>query len=170
MPIIAKENKGEFSTPPEALHSAVCCDVVDKGVVTSQWGESHQVQIRWQLEDLDPKTNKPYIVMRKFRLSLHEKSSLRPMLESWRGRKFSPEDLEGFDLERLIGVNCQVQIIHNIANNGKTYANVQACVPAAKGSSKLKVRDYTRVIDREHQEDLEQHPDGFEAQDSDVPF
>jgi hypothetical protein len=160
MPIIAKENKGEFSTAPEGLHSAVCCDVVDQGMVTTQWGESHRIQIRWQLEDLDPKTQKPYLVMRGFRLSLHEKSSLRPLLESWRGKKFSPEDLEGFDLERLIGVNCQVQIIHTVASQGKTYANIQACVPAAKGASKLTIRDYIRVEERQHREELEANPDG----------
>lgn len=170
MSIIAKENKGEFSTAPEGLWMAVCCDVVDLGIVPSQYGEAHRVQIRWQLDDIDPKSQKPYLVMRGFRLSLHEKSSLRPMLESWRGKKFSAEDLEGFDLERLIGVNCQIQLIHNLSGNGKTYANVQAVVPAAKGSLKLSVRDYTRVVDRQHQEDLEQHPDGYEAQNADVPF
>jgi hypothetical protein len=170
MPIIAKENKTEYSTAPEGLYSAVCCDVVDLGVQTSPWGEAHQIQIRWQLEDLDPKTNKPYLMMRKYRLSLHKKSALRPMLETWRGKKFTPEELEGFDIERLIGANCQIQVLHNIATDGKTYANVQACMTAAKGASKLEVRDYVRVAEREHRDNLENHPDGFEAQDDDIPF
>jgi hypothetical protein len=169
-PIIAKENKGEYSTAPEGLWPAVCCDVVDMGMVQSQWGQSHQVRIVWQLEDIDPTNKKPYQVQRRFRLSLHEKSSLRPMLESWRGNKFSEEDLEGFDLERLIGVNCQVQVIHNVKSQNKVYANVQAVVRAAKGAPKLTVRDYVRVEERQHRDELEQHPDGEEANDSWVPF
>lgn len=170
MSIIAKENKVEYSTAPEGLYQAVCCDVVDLGMVTDEYGQRHKIQIRWQLEDLDPKTGKPFLMTRKYTLSLHKKSALRPMLETWRGKKFSNEELDGFDIERLIGVNCQIQVLHNIATDGKTYANVQACMTAAKNSPKLEVRDYVRVADREHQQDLENHPDGFEAQDNDIPF
>lgn len=169
MSIVARENKKEYSTAPEGLWHAVCVDVVDLGMVETEWGEQHKIQIRWQLEDLDPKTQKPYLVSRKFRLSLHEKSSLRPLLEAWRGKKFTHEELEGFDLERLIAANCQVQIIHNLASNGNTYANIQAVVPPPKGAAKLAPRDYTRVVDREHQDELEQHPDG-EPNESWVPF
>lgn len=167
--IIAKSNKGEFTPAPEGLWGAVCCDVVDLGMQESQWGESHRVEIRWQLEDDDPKSDKPYMVFRRFRLSLHEKSTLRPLLEAWRGRKFSAEELEGFDLEKLIGVNCQVQVVHNIKAGGETYANVQAVVKAAKGSTPLTVRgDYIRMQEREHRAELEKHPNG--VTDEDIPF
>lgn len=169
MAIIAKSSKSDFSPAPEGLWQAVCVDVVDQGMQTSQWGESHRVQIRWQLEGDDPKSGKPYMAVRGFRLSLHEKSSLRPMLEAWRGRKFTPEELEGFDLEKLIGANCQVQIIHNIKDGGSVYANVQAVVPAAKGVAKLSMRgDYIRVKDREKKADEPGHFEG--ATDEDIPF
>jgi len=124
---------------------------VDLGMVQSQWGESHQVSIRWQLEENDPKSGKPYMVQMRARLSLHEKSKLRPMLEAWRGKKFSQEELAGFDLEKLIGANCQLQVIHNIADGGAVYANVQAVVPADRKETKLAVRDYVRVKDRDDQ-------------------
>jgi hypothetical protein len=152
MAIIAKDNKSDFTPAPEGLWQAVCVDVVDLGMQTSQWGESHRVQIRWQLEGDDPKTGKPYMAVRSFRLSLHEKSSLRPMLEAWRGRKFTPEELKGFDLEKLVGVACQVQIVHGITGQGGTFAQIQAVVPPARGVAKLTPRgDYVRVKDREHQ-------------------
>ena len=117
MSIIASKPKSEFSTAPEGLHPAVCCDVVDLGTVkVGDYEPRHMVQIRWMLEDTDPKTSRPYIVMQRYTLSLHEKSKLRPMLEAWRGKKFTAEELEGFDLEKLIGVNCQVQVVHNITD------------------------------------------------------
>lgn len=171
MAIIAKNNKGEFTPAPEGLHSAVCVDVVDKGMVSSSWGEAHKIQIRWQLEDHDPKTDKPYMVVSTYTLSLHEKSRLRPVLEAWRGRKFTAEESEGFDLEKLVGANCQIQVIHNIKDGGETYANVQAVVPAAKNAPKLRPNgEYIRVIDREKRAQLESQPNGYVAQDSDVPF
>jgi hypothetical protein len=145
---MAKSNKTDFTPAPEGLHPAVCVDVIDLGMVTTQWGESHQIKIRWQLEDDDPKTRRPYLVQRQFRNSLHEKSSLRPLLESWRGKKFTEEELKGFDLERLLGANCQLQIIHRITGEGGTFANVQAIVACGKRQTKLVARDYVREKDR----------------------
>jgi hypothetical protein len=169
VPIIAKRKKGDYSTPPEGLHSAVCVDVVDLGLCDTPWGRSPQVEIRWQLEDTDPKSEKgyPYMVRRRFTPSLSKKSNLLAVLESWRGRKFTPEELEGFDLERLIGVNCQVQILHNIKSENEVYANVQAVVPTSKLAAKLPVRgDYVRVCDR----DKQAQNDEYHAEEEDIPF
>lgn len=175
MPIVAKDKKKEYSAAPEGLWPAVCVDVVDLGVEDSQWGEKHKIQLRWILDEKeagsDPKTNKPFMVSRKLTLSLADKSHLRPLLEAWRGRKFSREELEGFDVETVLGANCQVQIIHNVGGEGDVYANVQAVVPAAKGGTKLRIpSDYVRMCEREKRQELERNGNGFQAQDEDVPF
>lgn len=173
MSIIAKKKKSEFSPAPEGLHGAVCCDVVDLGIQKSQWGEAHKVEIRWQLEETDPKTDppRPYMVVQRFTLSLHEKSRLRPMLEAWRGRKFTSDELDGFDLEKLVGANCQVQVIHNVQDEGEVYANIQAVVPAAKGAPKLRANSgYVRVAEREKRAELERNPNGGPITDEDIPF
>jgi hypothetical protein len=118
---------------------------------------------------MDPESDpqRPYMVMATFTNSLHEKSRLRPMLEAWRGRKFTNEELDGFDLEKLIGANCQVQVIHAITDKG-TYANIQAVVPKQKNGLVLRVTsDYIRVCDR----DNKPQEDAFKgAQDEDIPF
>jgi hypothetical protein len=171
MSIIAKSNKKDFTPAPEGLHSAVCCDVVDLGLQQTRWGESHKVEIRWQLEDHDPRTEKPFMVVQRYTLSLHEKSRVRPMLEAWRGQKLKTEELEGFDLEKLIGVNCQVQVIHNIKDVGEVYARVQAVVPPAKGAPKPRIgRDYIRVADRDKHADFERNSNGSQITDADTPF
>jgi hypothetical protein len=79
---------------------------------------------------------------------LSEKSRLRPTLEAWRGRKFTKEELDGFDLEKLIAAPCQIQIVHNISDEGRIYGNMQAVVPSAKGMAKLSPQDYVRMKDR----------------------
>jgi hypothetical protein len=173
MPIVVKQLKLEYSVAPEGLHAAVCCDVVDKGVIKGQWGEAHKVEIRWQLEEIDPTTNppRPYMVVAWYTLSLHEKSRLRPMLAAWRGRKFTPEELAGgFDLEKLIGTNCQVQIVHNIREDGGTFASVQAVVPPAKDAVKFRVSPtYVRVQDRDRV-GKDEMPAKATIDDNDVPF
>jgi hypothetical protein len=148
MAIIARDNRKEWTAAPEGLHQAVCIDVVDLGLVPTPWGDKSKVRIVWQLSEINPDTGKPFEVRRDFGLSLSEKAHLRGTLEAWRGRKFTKEELDGFDLERLIGANCQVQIIHNLSDEGRTYANVQAVVPPARNLPKLHPQDYVRVKDR----------------------
>jgi hypothetical protein len=168
MPIIAKGNKKDFTPAPEGLWPAVCIDVVDLGMLKSQWGEAHKVQLRWALEEIDPKTDKPFMVVKPYTLSLHEKANLRRELETWRGRKFTAQETEGFDLEKLIGVNCQLQIMHSAKDEGDVYANIQAIVPAAKGVVKIPIpSDYIRVCDRTKEA---KPADSFEATDEDIPF
>jgi hypothetical protein len=167
MPIVARDSKGEFTPAPEGLHQAVCCDVVDIGLVRNQWGEQHKVEIRWQLEIENEKNGKPFMVVRRYTLSLHAKSTLRQHLEAWRSKKFTAEELEGFDLEKLIGANCQVQIVHNVSDDGKTFGNLQAIVPVGRGMTKMQVTDdYVRTKDRDGAKGEEAPP----PDDSDVPF
>lgn len=147
MSIIAKQPDSQYETCPEGLYHAVCVDVVDLGLVTTKFGESHKIQIRWQTDERDSKARR-YLVRQMYTLSLSEKATLRHTLEAWRGRKFTADELGGFDLEKLLGVNCQVQIVHNLSGDGKTYANVQAVVPMPRGAVKLAAEDYLREVDR----------------------
>ena len=149
MPIIVKDNRREFTPAPEGLHQAVCVDVIDLGMQPSQWGEKQKVEIRWQLDQLDELTARRFLVTSRYTMSLNEKATLRHPREAWREKKFSQEELQGFDLEKLLGVNCQVQIVHNLSDKGGTFANVQAIVPLGKGMVKMRGEDYTRVKDRE---------------------
>lgn len=159
MAIIARNNTQEWETPSEGLHNAVCCDVVDMGLVDTRWGQRHEVQIRWQLEE-ETSEGKPMLISRKFTLSLAEKSALRPFLETWRGKRFTEQELQGFDLEKLVGANGQLQVLHNDWE-GRTYANVQAVLPPAKGALKMTVRDYVRVAERSQEPAAEEADSAF---------
>lgn len=149
MSFYARRPDREFSTAPEGLWPAVCVDLVDKGQVTTQYGEQFRVQLRFELEETDPKSNKPYLVTREFNNSMHKESNMRKFIEAWRGRKFQTEDeAYEFDLERLLTVNCQLSITHNISNGG-TYANIVAIVGPAKNGIMLRPsKEYVRVKDR----------------------
>lgn len=153
MAIIAKAENKNFVPCPAGLQHAVCCDVVDQGVIESVYQgktrKQHKVQLRWLTEEIDPDRNQAYLVTRRYTLSLDKKASLRKDLESWRGKPFTDQQLLGFDLELLIGVNCQLAVIHN-ERDGETYANVSTIVPLGKGMHNIPVpSDYIRVIDRE---------------------
>lgn len=125
---------GDFKPTPEGQHVMVCCRVLDLGTQETQFnGETkHQrkVLIAWELPNERTDDGKPVIHSEKFSWSFHEKSNLRKTLESWRGTKFKNEDFagppNGFHIKNVIGVPCYGQVIHEQAQNGKTYANLSS--------------------------------------------
>jgi hypothetical protein len=148
MTLIARRPPKTYAQAPEGLHRAVCCDVVNLGVVQGAYGPKHKVRIVWQLEAVDPTHGRRFDVARVYALSLHERAALRKDLESWRGKKFTEAELDGFDLEKLLGANAQVQVTHDLSDGGETYANVSTVVAPIKGLPKLAPLDYVRAKDR----------------------
>ncbi len=188
MPIVAKATGGgrDFIPAPGGAHAAVCCDVVDMGVLEVSYGgnkkSQHKVRIVWQIAEVTA-DNKPYIVQKRYTLSLHKKSALLKDLESWRGIPFSDEQLQGFDLETLLGAACLLNVMQ-VQKEGDTYANVTTIMRLPKGMEAPKVRDYVRMKDRTPEQTAAakdaQHAgdgmtddpsyDGYFPTDDDVPF
>src|SRR4029453_9535771 len=150
MSLVARRPQKSYTQAPEGLHTACCVDVVNLGIVAGAYGAKHKVRLVWQLEAVDEEHGRRYDVARVYTLSLHERAALRKDLESWRGRKFTETELTGgFDLEKLVGVNAQVQIVQTLSDDGTLYANVSTVVPAVKGVPKLLPQDYVRAKDRQ---------------------
>lgn len=167
MTMIVRDNKKQFTPAPEGLFQGVCVDVVDLGELPTQWGPKPKVRIVWQIEEVDPETDTRFQVMKQYTCSLNEKATLRKDLECWRGRKFTAEELGGFDLEKLIGANCQLQIIHALADDGRIFANIQAIIASGRGP-KITAQDYTRHKDRAKAQGT--GGDSDSRGDEDIPF
>lgn len=142
MPLVIKESETHFEPAPPGLHSAVCVDVVDLGIVDGKFGPKRKLKIIWQTKAKN-KMGERFQIRASYTQSLSEGSNLRRDLESWRGRSFTPEERKAFDVERLIGVNCQINVKHNVSKEGRTYANATAIIPAVKGE-KLLPENYQR--------------------------
>jgi len=134
MAIIAQAKAGDFKPVPEGVHDALCVFIIDAGYEHSEeWNkEIHKVYICWEINE--PMTDgRPFMISKKYTLSLSDKAALRKDLEGWRGKKFTDEQLKGFDIEVLKGLQCMLQIIHT-EKNGKIYANIQTVLPKSKTS------------------------------------
>ena len=152
MSLLARRPQRHYAQAPEGLYTGVCVDVVNLGIVQGAYGAKPKVRLVWQLDLFDETRDRPFDVARVYTLSLHERAALRKDLESWRGRKFTDTELEiGFDLEKLLSVNCQVQVSHSLGDDGATYANVMTVLPPVKGAPRLAPLNYVRAKDRQSQ-------------------
>lgn len=153
MPIIAKGGDTKtYALATQGVHQAVCVDVIDLGLLKSSFPDErtgepkmqHKVNVVWQIDETRD-DGKRFQLYKRYTLSLHEKATLRHDLQSWRGKAFTPEELFGFDIEKLIGANGLINVQHRKSDDGtKTYANVVAVMPLVKGMIKMVAKDYER--------------------------
>lgn len=169
--IVSEGNGGHYEPHPEGQYAARCIDVIDFGMVETRYGKKHRGGIVfWCGERGDE--DKLLTTSAFFTLSLYETSNLRGFLERWRGKPFTPEELKGFDLETLIGVNAFIQITHNVTP-AKTYANIDTIMKLPKGTDPVPVpEDYVRYADRQAENSTEPEPAHAGADDpgDDLPF
>ncbi len=147
MPIYASDTRGidDFKLVSAGMHPAVCDMMVDLGLQEQKsqlYGDSvkHQVYIRWQItgerleyEKDGVKVEGPMTIGSYYTLSLHEKATLRKALQGWRGKEFTKEEAERFDISAVLGKPCTLNVIHKTGNDGKTRAKVDSIGPSMKG-------------------------------------
>jgi len=142
MPIIANKKEGFTSDPaPAGNHLAICYSMVEIGTEEFEYlgvkKKAHKVRISWELchekKVFKPENGEqPFVLSRDYTLSMHEKSTLRGDLESWRGRAFTEDEAKAFDITVLIGKPCMLNVIHT-EKNGNTYANISNVTSLPKG-------------------------------------
>ena len=129
--------------PLEAgAYAAVCDMVVDLGVQASpggQYAPKRTLMLRFQIPSERVEITKdgetkslPAVISRTVGLSLNEKATLRQLLQSWRGRAFTPEELKKFDLVNVLGKPAFINVTHSVKGD-KTYANLTSIMPLPKG-------------------------------------
>lgn len=131
--IVNDKGGGDFTPPPSGTHVARCVQIIDLG--TQHWSfngqpkSTRKVRVTFELpEELhvfdEEKGEEPFFVSQEFTASLGPKANLRAALEAWRGVPFTAEELEGFDLKKILGAPAMVTIVHETSKAGKSYANI----------------------------------------------
>ena len=120
--IVATQGTNEFPKVPTGVHNARCVRVIDLGTQRNDYGGNitykRQVLIIWEIPE-QITNDQPMTISKFYTLSLHEKSNLGMDLVSWRGRPFTEQEKQGFDITKLIGVPCQINVMHNDSGKEK---------------------------------------------------
>lgn len=143
--IISETGGGKYPErkPLEAgAYAAVCDMIVDLGVQPSPGGQfapKRTLMVRFQIPSERVEITKngetkslPAVISRTLGLSLNEKATLRQLLQSWRGKAFTPEELKRFDLANVLGKPAFINVTHSVKGE-KTYANLTSIMPLPKG-------------------------------------
>lgn len=132
--------KSQGPIAPAGNHVARCYSVVDLGTHTEdgQFGvkTNRKIRISWELPDelckfREEKGEEPFAVHKSYNFTMGEKSTLRKDLEAWRGKSFTPEEMDTFELKNLLGTACMVNVAHADKKNA-VYANVDGVTAIPK--------------------------------------
>lgn len=143
MAILATDNGTARELIPANNYLARCYQMIEIGTIkeTIQGTEKilTKVRIGWELPTelkvFNPdKGEQPCVISKEYTLSMNEKSNLRKMLASWRGAEFTPEEAKAFDITKLLGVPCMINIIHKPSKDGtKKYEEIAGVTSIPKG-------------------------------------
>ncbi len=119
-------NQGNADLPKLAkgVYHGTCFRIVDLGESIQEYkGEKNKrkrVHISFEItEAVDPSDNavdmddgRPFAVSKTYTASLFENAALRIDLQAWRGKSFTEEELNGFDIGKLLGCTARIEVGH----------------------------------------------------------
>jgi hypothetical protein len=138
MSIFAKKpEQTEFVKVEPGTYMARCFSMIEIGHIDTEYNgekkKQHKVMLTWELPDElavfnEEKGPEPFAVSKTYTLSMHEKSTLRKDLESWRGKGFTELEAAKFDITKLMGVPCLLTVTHQPGKQDptKVYVTVTA--------------------------------------------
>lgn len=141
MSFYVEDKGGDFERCPPGIHLARCYRIIDLGTQKSEYmGQTkylHKVMLGWEIhgtyDDGTPikmQDGRPFAIFKNYTLSWSEKANLRLDLQSWRGKPFSQEEMRKFDLKKVLGHYCMLNIIERPGkNDNKIYTNVDGVTP-----------------------------------------
>lgn len=140
--ITAKQPEQKFDLVPAGNHLAICYQMIEIGTEEREYnGEkknAYMVRIVWELcnekKVFNPeKGEQPFSIGKDYTLSMHEKATLRHDLQSWRGKAFTDEEASSFDITKLLGKPCMLNVIHKTSKTGNNYSTIAGVTAVPKG-------------------------------------
>ena len=123
MGLTIKSDSKEFEALPEGQHIGVCYKIIDQGSRNETYPRDAEpnsdntkkrktLNVTWEIPEQKMADGRPMSISKTYTASLNENSTLYKDLVTWRGKSFTKEELEGFDIDKMIGAPANLEIEH----------------------------------------------------------
>jgi hypothetical protein len=141
MAFIIKDSGGtDYEQHPSGVFPARCIRIIDLGTQDESFeGKAKKLRkLVFFFETSELLTEgdfagQPFMLNREFTASLGEKATLRKSLESWRGRKFTEQEVAGFDINAVLGKPLMLNVVEYKRQNGKSGTKIDSMMPLPSG-------------------------------------
>ena len=136
--LAAPQQDNDRYLAPADNHPARCVELIDMGTQKEEYegetSERPKVRISFELVNEEITEGMAPSISKKYTAGLGDRCTLRHHLENWRGKPFTNEELQNFDLGKLLGQSCMVQVQHQISKStGNPYAKINGIGKVPKG-------------------------------------
>lgn len=114
------KSAGDFKQVPEGPHAAMLYSLIDMGTQEGTYQgkpakPKRKIAMRFELHGVDAAMDdgRPMSIGKTFTLSSSSKGNLRPFMEGWRGKAFSDEEFEAFDLKNMLGKPAIITVVED---------------------------------------------------------
>jgi hypothetical protein len=112
-----RDNSGSFENAPTGTHIARCVGLIGIGTHESEYNGQTRMRntiiATWELPHELMSDGRPFTISQWYTRSLSDKANLRQDLVNWRGRDFTSQELNEFDLRNVLDKGCQVVVSEN---------------------------------------------------------
>ena len=133
MGLTIKSDSKEFEALPEGQHIGVCYKIIDQGSRNETYPRDAEpnsdntkkrktLNVTWEIPEQKMADGRPMSISKTYTASLNENATLYKDLVTWRGKSFTKEELDGFDLDKMIGAPANLEIEHNANGNARVKA------------------------------------------------
>ena len=133
MGLTIKSDSKEFEALPEGQHIGVCYKIIDQGSRNETYPRDAEpnsdntkkrktLSVTWEIPEQKMADGRPMSISKTYTASLNENATLYKDLVTWRGKSFTKEELDGFDLDKMIGAPANLEVEHNANGNARVKA------------------------------------------------
>lgn len=124
--MIVRDAGDEFEKIPTGPQKAILVNIIDIGHQVGYGGKIQPKCVFLFELAARKKDGTRFLLTKEYTASLAERANLRIDLESWRSRAFTPDQLNGFELDTCIGVCCLLNLMEKKKENGKCFVEISA--------------------------------------------
>jgi len=118
---------GDFKPHPEGIHPGVCVDLIELGLLPSEYMGTtrwlNKLRLVFETEQRSAE-GKNLTLSKTFTASLGSQAKLTEFLGKWRGRPIVPGEM--VDLDKVLGACCTLVVSHQVNREGRTVASIDA--------------------------------------------
>ena len=115
-----QKSAGNFAPVPTGPQPAILYSLIDLGtqavnIPGKAPSQKRKIAMRFELHGEDTKLDdgRPMSIGKQFTLTSSQKGNLRPFMEGWRGKSFTDDEFEAFDLQNMLGKAAILTIVED---------------------------------------------------------
>lgn len=164
MPINATRSDQNYDPIPAGTHVGRIYQIIHIGTVEYLYkGETkraNKARITFELPNLkqvfkEGEEAKPRVISQDYTLSTGERANLRKLIEAVVGTALSDDEAARFDIEKLAGSACLLNIQHKDKKDGGSFALIAGTMPLIDGLTVPAQINPTRILNYEEKWDQE---------------